>query len=134
MKRFLRAGSWLLLACATGVPADAPASAREVDWMKLNDEATAVRVRNSGTLHFDNALDCLAGALGAAGPAIGAPAGTEASAEPPSAVPAPPRAFPADDRELLALDDEMLRFFSARIADSQFFASASPPSNNTVGP
>ena len=57
---------------------------------------------------------CIAGALGAAGPAQGQ-AGAEASAGPPPAVQAAPIAFPADDRELLALDDEMQRFFSARI-------------------
>lgn len=105
----------LLLACATGVPADAPAGAGEVDWMKPKDGVTAVGVRDSGALQSANAQDCPAGALGAAGPAIGAPVGPETSAEPPSAVPAPPGAFPADDRELLAVDDEMLRFFSARI-------------------
>jgi tetratricopeptide (TPR) repeat protein len=60
-------------------------------------------------------VGCLAGALGAAGPAPGGQADTEVSARPPPAVQAAPIAFPADDRELLALDDEMQRFFSARI-------------------
>jgi len=68
-------------------------------------------------------VGCIAGALGAAGPAPGEQAGTDASAGPPPAVHAAPFAFPADDRELLALDDEMQRFFSARI-DARAIKSA----------
>jgi tetratricopeptide (TPR) repeat protein len=72
-----------------------------VGWARL-----AALIRGAG---------CIAGALGAAGPAPGEQAGTAASAGPPTAMQAAPFAIPADDRELLALDDEMQRFFSTRI-------------------